>query len=1051
MSREAAPEQGGAKLPDTGASAQAEVQQNVEKSTAQQNVKNEQSKELVLNGKGGFGTPPKRQPKQRKHNTDVLDADTPPKRGRPKKKFIVVINYEPDLVAESSIGSRIDGILAGTWQHIYVRTPKPPPATSTYKPAVNPSKPVHSFFSAKPAPRKDESSTRPTTRAMTQVPSTIRFGTTPRKSRPPQIMEPLEDMEWEQDQRARQSRQVRSGGAIDAPWPGPGWNRIEPVASETALLATSPTWTKTFRRRGHKNKPVQIRPEEDVVLLAQTAHVSHLSTAHPSSSTLPNRTLPVRTVETGSSLLSKISTVLSTKFASHAAISSLKRNMGSSMSAFDLGTSDTQTWCEKYAPKLADQVLQTGKEPVILRQWLEGLTINTVEKAPTVDSSRRKPVPKPVKKRPRKTHGDMDDFLVDSDEEPEDELRALSDEDDLLDSAQRTIVRNGGLSTDTSRATQRLTNAVLLSGPHGCGKSATAYAVAKELGFEVFEINAGSRRSGKDIIDKVGDMASNHQVRKGVFGAIARPVPVTVDTTDEHREASPPPDMTKQKSLNSFFTATAPALKTKPQPSVAKKRSAVGKQATPVQSALSLIKQAVKQRQSLILFEEVDVLFDDDKLFWESLLDLAVQSKRPIIMTCTDENLVPLNALSLHGILRLRRPPVDLAVDYLLLMAANEGHRLRRQVVENLYNEKHQDLRASVAQLSFFCQMGIGDERGGLNWYLPRWPPGIDEDPSGNKLRVVSTDSCTDMTQTPFKLSSSESSYPRVEEFTERRIDSGSMAIQALDSWALRHTEQQNVSEILGQYCKNMDLLSSIDVFAPTNDAQHMGILHDQLDNTMPLMTDKSKHSFTVGYSLLQADLDSDERQMSSSLALAAHLNFLDGLQGVTLPLSKTDHTAFGVTAWQLRQHIERHHLHRADFAAAFDPISNCESSSDGLTASCFDGTFKTIVEDLAPFVRSIAAYDLDLEQRRARLDALLGGRANKRQRTTRAARSAFEGGQRATTRKERWFPKQINYEQVMKTAGQDWPRPNLQSLSFAELDLDTSSQASTEPTAASQ
>ena len=119
--------------------------------------------------------------------------------------------------------------------------------------------------------------------------------------------------------------------------------------------------------------------------------------------------------------------------------------------------------------------------------------------------------------------------------------------------------------------------------------------------------------------------------------------------------------------------------------------------------------------------------------------------------------------------------------------------------------------------------------------------------------------------------------------------------------------------------------------------------------------------------------------------------------------------------------------LTRMDLAAAFDPLAESAKKSvnttTGLLLSEFDRSTSLLVEDLAPYVRSIIAYDLRLEQERLRLSNLLsqGGRDGKRIRTTRASRAALEGGSKAHTRRERWLPAGTNAALVLRTGGQGW------------------------------
>ena len=109
-------------------------------------------------------------------------------------------------------------------------------------------------------------------------------------------------------------------------------------------------------------------------------------------------------------------------------------------------------------------------------------------------------------------------------------------------------------------------------------------------------------------------------------------------------------------------------------------------------------------------------------------------------MTCTNESLVRINQDSLHANLYMSPASTDLATDYLLLLAAKEGHLLSRQTVSSLYESKGYDLRATIMELDFWCQMAVGDRKGGLEWMYQRWPPGKDVDEHGQVLRVASKD-----------------------------------------------------------------------------------------------------------------------------------------------------------------------------------------------------------------------------------------------------------------------------------------------------------------------
>ncbi|KAI8174920.1 ATPase family AAA domain-containing protein 5 [Colletotrichum sp. SAR 10_86] len=352
----------------------------------------------------------------------------------------------------------------------------------------------------------------------------------------------------------------------------------------------------------------------------------------------------------------------------HPAVARLYNSLETNLSAYDRSQCEELTWAQKYAPILAEEVLQSGKEGVLLKEWLQTLRVQSVNTGTaTADqkSSGAKPGSATKKKRKRNK---LDNFIVSDGDETE-FLPSVSDddEDDWLPThsqggPKKTVVRR-----DIGKDLSRLTNAVVLSGPHGSGKTAAVYAVAKELGFEIFEINASSRRNGKDVMEKVGDMTQNHLVQQNRQGKD--------DSKAVDDETSKDIKSGKQNTMMSFFkpkAATKPESKPQAEPNPEQKTE------QPAEAPKTTKAKTQNQKQSLILLEEVDVLYEEDKQFWATIMNLIVQSKRPFVMTCNDENLVPFHNFVLYGIFRFAPPPEDLAVDVLLLIAANEGHALKR-------------------------------------------------------------------------------------------------------------------------------------------------------------------------------------------------------------------------------------------------------------------------------------------------------------------------------------------------------------------------------------
>jgi DNA polymerase III delta prime subunit len=866
-------------------------------------------------------------------------------------------------------------------------------------------------------------------------------------------------------------------GAVEPAWP---WKGITHVRGTNNLLAepvllSSPFLNLPPRDKKSKSHAVEVTADEDVIdalatdlripALVKSIREINLDEYPPLPDCL--RT-PTKHIMTGPKLQLQVQRELSTplsspniskdesasedelqrpgpkKASSHPALANIYNNLATSLSAFDQSQCETQSWAQKYAPKAAVEVLQTGREAAILKEWLQTLTVQSVETGSGDRShSRASSVSRRAPGKRKQKSKKLDGFVVSSDEDDGDMDEITEPEDNATprgsQGAKRTVVRTSNADT---KGSGRLTNAVVVSGPHGCGKTAAVYAVAKELGFEIFEINSSSRRSGKDIFERVGDMTHNHLVQSAKSAQReTAPEPVDEDTKRIADALKSDIMSGRQGTMNSFFK---PKDAAKPNAKPKKSDATASKTETTKTNAISKAPPK-QQKQSLILFEEADILYEEDKQFWATVISMIVQSKRPIIITCTNESVIPLDALALHAIIRFTPPPVDLATDYMLLVAASEGHIIRREAAKTLYEGRCLDLRASLTELNFWCQIAIGDLKGGLGWYYARWPPGSDVDENGNTIRVVSENTYEPgMGWLSHDFLKSRMSPMDIEEEILHETqdgwhldigdDEGSLNQRSL--WATKiHTQSKGKRDdiaALSIYADFVDTLSAADVCAGGGFAADNEV---QLDASLPELSSKVRDDYILAHELIEASplvsFDNTRKDVSLWMRSRARKYFhIDQhiAHGFEVP-SELDRPSEA----EIIELIKRERcspsisLSRHDYSLAFDPIAEPEKTSlystGSLEASSFDRHFSLITVDIAPYVRSIAAYDNRLQQDRTRLSNLMseGGRRGKRMRTTRSAMSALEGGVRSTTRKDRYFGPGLNPYLVLRTGMQSW------------------------------
>uniref|UniRef100_A0A3Q2P5U0 ATPase family AAA domain containing 5a n=1 Tax=Fundulus heteroclitus TaxID=8078 RepID=A0A3Q2P5U0_FUNHE len=289
---------------------------------------------------------------------------------------------------------------------------------------------------------------------------------------------------------------------------------------------------------------------------------------------------------------------------------------------------------------------------------------------------------------------------------------------------------------DYQDADDALCNTVLITGPTGVGKTAAVYACAQELGFKVFEVNASSQRSGRLILSQLKEATQSHQVdSQGVnahkpayftsYGSsssagLARPgssprkgsSPRTVVSSPRKNPQSPrraKKGSLAPTSLAKFFKTVQPANKEadKPEQAAPSKKAAKAsgdktkRPAAPVEKSSE--EQSKKSATSLILFEEVDVIFDDDSGFLAAIKTFMSTTKRPVILTTSDPTFSALfdgNFEEIH----FKKPSVANVASYLQLLCLAEDMRTHPSDVSSLLKLNGCDVRQSLLQLQFWAR-----------------------------------------------------------------------------------------------------------------------------------------------------------------------------------------------------------------------------------------------------------------------------------------------------------------------------------------------------------
>jgi len=279
------------------------------------------------------------------------------------------------------------------------------------------------------------------------------------------------------------------------------------------------------------------------------------------------------------------------------------------------------SWASKYQPRCGSDVL--GNEEVIrdIKDWLTGWTKASVKSASVTGSESEV----------------SNDYTTDTD---------FWDEDEDLSNS--------------------ICNIALLEGPPGSGKTATVFALAAEMGFNVLEENASSNRSGKRVLSKLSEATQSQQVRRDTGSQAHKSIFQAKEKKDD--------ESSDRKKL---------------------------------------------MKTALILLEDIDLVFDDlDEGLYSAVNTLSQQSKRPIIMTTSDptwfgdgvgsanERMFKFNPKLFH----LKTSSKVQLAQYLQTVALVEGYNVSENSIHESFLSQR-DIRKSLQDLQFYCRSGLELEK----------------------------------------------------------------------------------------------------------------------------------------------------------------------------------------------------------------------------------------------------------------------------------------------------------------------------------------------------
>ncbi|KAI5394394.1 uncharacterized protein LOC127092501 isoform X2 [Lathyrus oleraceus] len=233
-----------------------------------------------------------------------------------------------------------------------------------------------------------------------------------------------------------------------------------------------------------------------------------------------------------------------------------------------------------------------------------------------------------------------------------------------------------------------LKNVLLITGPVGSGKSAAVYACAREQGFEVLELNASDCRNGAAVKQYFGDALGSH----GVKGLVKHSVSLEKKTVTLLPASASPNVKADEEMADDMIEMTAISDDGTHSP------GGTFQKLHDINDALTF-----DTVQTLILVEDVDILFPEDRGCIAAIQHIAETAKGPIILTSNNYNAgLPINLCRQRASFSLPLP--DELLCHLFMVCGTEEVNFNPLLLEKFIHFCDRDIRKTIMHLQFWLQ-----------------------------------------------------------------------------------------------------------------------------------------------------------------------------------------------------------------------------------------------------------------------------------------------------------------------------------------------------------